>query len=207
MIIRTFISGMMRAGCFALESNKEAIIIDPGRMSPQMKEYLQSGIVLKYIVLTHNHFDHIGAVEEVKALTGAPIAISKEDEIGLYDDNYRLSDLVDGRYGYANKDLRADVYLNDGDILKFGDEELKVISTPGHTPGGVSLMVGKYLFSGDTLFASSIGRTDFLGGNFDVLKESLKKLLALPDETLVYPGHGPITTIGEEKRNNPYIKF
>ena len=208
MEIKVLRLGLIRTNCYLVSTDKAAIVIDPGFISNETEDFLKENEGKeRLILLTHNHFDHIGAVEEVKALTGAPIAISKEDEIGLYDDNYRLSNLVDGRYGYANKDLRADVYLNDGDVLKFGDEELKVISTPGHTPGGVSLMVGKYLFSGDTLFASSIGRTDFLGGNFDVLKESLKKLLALPDETLVYPGHGPITTIGEEKRNNPYIKF
>lgn len=207
MQIKSFLCGIMHSNCYCLESDGEAVVIDPGYMSEPLLEYLNSEVAVKYIILTHNHFDHIGAVEEVKRITGAPIAISKEDEIGLYDDNYRLSASVHGRYGFANPDLRADVYLSDGDALTFGNEELKVIATPGHTPGGICLLVGNYLFSGDTLFASSIGRTDFIGGSFEKISKSLQKLMSLPDDTVVFAGHGPETTIGREKKTNPYLKF
>ena len=157
----------------------------------------------KYIVLTHGHGDHIAGVEELKAYTKAPVAVHKDDEPLVRDGSKNLS----SRMATGTVEFAPDILLNEGDKISFGNLEAHVIHTPGHTPGGISLKVENALFSGDTLFAGSIGRTDFEYSSFKDIMDSIReKLLVLPEETRVYPGHGPSTTLKMEKQTNPFIR-
>ncbi len=156
----------------------------------------------KLIINTHGHFDHVSANKRLKEVTGAPILIHSLDAPMLD----QLSSSA-AAWGFtADNSPKPDKELNDGDEVAFGHTTLKVIHTPGHTPGGISLYAPDFVFVGDTLFAGSIGRTDFPGGSFKALKESIrKKLFVLGDHVKVYAGHGPSTTIGEERRSNPFV--
>lgn len=156
-------------------------------------------VELKYIFLTHAHFDHIGALTEVKSATGAQIVIHCDEEQYLNDTSLNLSYV-------PLPAVKADIKVSDGDIIKFADVEIKVIHTPGHTMGGVCYLFDKTLVSGDTLFCGSIGRYDFPMGDFNTEINSIKeKLMTLADDITVYPGHGPSTTIGNERKENPYL--
>ena len=194
------------ANCFILgcEATRQAVVIDPGDDADQILTVLSKyGLTVKYLINTHGHFDHVGANKRMKEVTGAQIAIHPEDEPMLSELSRSAS-----MFGLsAENSPPADILLNDGDTLTFGDITLKVIHTPGHSKGGVSLYTKGSLFAGDTLFAGSIGRTDLPGGDYDTLIASIqKKLLVLDDDTRVYTGHGPETTIGNEKRMNPFLQ-
>jgi glyoxylase-like metal-dependent hydrolase (beta-lactamase superfamily II) len=152
--------------------------------------------------LTHGHTDHIGALAFVQEATGAAVLIHTADAAMLTGPAKNIPFLG----GTKKQSKAADRLLQEGDLIEVGKISIKVIHTPGHTPGGICLAIDNILFTGDTLFAGSIGRTDFPGGSHRQLIESIKKkLLAFPPETIVYPGHGPATTIGEEKKYNPFL--
>lgn len=181
------------------EKSKETIVIDPGGEPEriiEMLDILHSD--LKYIFLTHCHADHTGGINKLKESKGGKILISRYDSVGLYDEKISLAYVIDAK----NPDLEADSRLDDGDLIHVGDLEFKVIETPGHTKGGLSLYCEKerLVFTGDTLFSGTWGRTDLPTGNFEEIIDSItNKLMVLPDETIVYPGHGKTTMIQDEK--------
>ena len=205
LIIKTLAVGPIQANCHILgcEETLEAAVIDPGDEPDRILLALaESSLTAKIIINTHGHFDHVSANKRLKEVTGAPILIHSLDAPMLD----QLSSSA-AAWGFTSDNSpKPDKELNDGDDVEFGHTTLKVIHTPGHTPGGVSLYVPDFVFVGDTLFAGSIGRTDFPGGSFETLKESIcKKLFGLGDHVKVYTGHGPSTTIGEERRANPFV--
>ena len=198
--------GSMGANCYlyACMESKKAVIIDPGADGKRIYRWvLEKGLKVDYILLTHGHVDHIGAVDELRELLGeVSVGIHAGDAGMLTDGKQNLSSY----FGPGLVLKKADFLLQDGQEFSIGKEILKVISTPGHSPGGVCFLCSEGLFSGDTLFAGSIGRTDFPGGSMDQLLDGVKKkLLILPEETRVFPGHGEETSIGEEKRDNPFL--
>ena len=205
MIIKTLAVGPIMANCFILgcEETLEAAVIDPGDEADRILQALaESSLTVKYIINTHGHFDHVGANKGLYEATGAPILIHPLDAPMLN----QLSNSAAAWGLSADNSPDPDRELNDGDKITFGNIVLTVIHTPGHTPGGISLHAGNDVFVGDTLFAGSIGRTDFPGGSFETLKESIQqKLFALDDSVRVFTGHGPSTTIGEERRMNPFV--
>jgi glyoxylase-like metal-dependent hydrolase (beta-lactamase superfamily II) len=194
------------ANCFILgcENTKEAVVIDPGDDADKILMALaKAELKVKYLINTHGHFDHVGANKRMKDATGADIAVHPDDEPMLVDLSRHAA-----MFGLsAENSPPGDVMLKDGDEISFGEITLKVFHTPGHSPGGICLYTEGHLFAGDTLFAGSIGRTDLPGGNYDTLISSIKtRLLDLPEETMVYTGHGPETSIGNEKRMNPFLR-
>ncbi len=180
------------------EETKETIVIDPGGEVEKIIDMLNIlEANLKYIYLTHCHGDHIGALKELKSRKGGKILIHRFDAEGLYNKDISLTEYI----GMEDVSLEADSRLDDGDIIHIGNLEFKVIHTPGHTAGGSSLYCEKekLLFSGDTLFHGTWGRTDLPTSNFeDIMNSITNKLLVLPKDTIVYPGHGKSTMIGEE---------
>jgi glyoxylase-like metal-dependent hydrolase (beta-lactamase superfamily II) len=204
MICETIVVGEIETNCYIIATGpgEDALVIDPGADAPAIKQVLErhhckAGLVVN----THGHYDHIGADSDF----GVPVAVHRDDAEMLQDSRKNFSAL----FGISFKVKNSIQYLEDGQRITVGSLTLKVLHTPGHTSGGISLLLEKpqtgLLFSGDALFAGSVGRTD-LGGSTETLMRSIKeKLLTLPDETIVYPGHGPATTIGEERRNNPFL--
>lgn len=195
-----------QTNCYLLwdEASKEALIIDAADQSVEIKNFIEKNdLTLKYILNTHGHGDHIGGNRFFKDLfPQAKVGIHEKDADFLLKPNLNLSLYFDNPVTSPS----AEFYLEDDALIHLGASQIRVIHTPGHTPGGVSLYAKPYLFSGDTLFAEEVGRTDFPGGSFAVLIESIKnKLFSLPEETIVLPGHGPTSTIGEERRYNPYV--
>lgn len=205
MIIKTLAVGPIMANCFVLgcDATLEAAVIDPGDEPDRILLALaESNLTVKLIINTHGHFDHVGANRKLNEVTGAPILIHPLDAPMLN----QLADSAAAWGMTADNSPPPDRELQDGDQVSFGKINLKVLHTPGHTPGGISLYTDQEVFVGDTLFAGSIGRTDFPGGSFETLKESIQqKLFALSDDLKVYPGHNQPTTIGVEKRTNPFV--
>lgn len=201
MYVKRIPAGVYAANCYILldEDTKETAVIDPGGDAADLiKAVKELDGNVKYILLTHGHADHTGAAAELKEYFDVPVCINENDEKMIINGEFM--------YGSLTKYGKADLYLKDGDIIKLGDLEIKCIETPGHTPGGICLLVRDALFTGDTLFLGSIGRTDFAGGNYDILIESIKtKLLPLSDEIRVFPGHGPGSTMKNEKLHNPFL--
>lgn len=198
--------GAMGANCYIVScpETKKAAVIDPGADSVGLKQWIrEKGVQVEYILLTHGHFDHIGAVDDLRKAYQAKVGIHKDDASMLTSGAHNLSRMLGRSLDFEP----ADSILEDGQVIQVGSLTLTVIATPGHTLGGVCFLTTEGLLSGDTLFDGSIGRTDFPGGSYEGLLESVKKkLLVLPEETLVYPGHGPETTIGREKRSNPFLQ-
>ena len=198
MIIKTIPAGIYDANCYLImdEDSKEIVIIDPGGDGEMLETAINSlGGTPKYILLTHGHVDHVGGVEYLADNFKIPFYISEEDEEFILKDRTVFGNI-----------RKADGYLIDNQILPFGKHGIQVINTPGHTKGGVCFLIEDKVFTGDTLFQASIGRTDFVGGSFeDIIKSIKTRLLTLGDEVQVYPGHGPSSTIGYEGRNNPYL--
>jgi glyoxylase-like metal-dependent hydrolase (beta-lactamase superfamily II) len=204
MILETVVVGSMEVNCYILASDENcaAIIVDPGDDEDKIRRVLKSyGLKPAFIINTHSHFDHIGCDDKF----GVPVYVHSQDAESLKDARRNFSPF----FGSAYKVKSEIKTLKDRDIIKLGQLELEVIHTPGHTAGGISLLMKKpkdnILFTGDTLFCQGVGRTD-LGGDEDLLIKSIReKLLILPDDTIIYPGHGPSSTIGDEKRNNPFL--
>lgn len=187
------------------ESTKEGFIVDPGGYNPKLtKKVSDEGIAIKYIVLTHGHADHISGVNEhLDDFPNAKVVVHTNEKPMLEDPRENQSLM----FGSAQT-VKGDIFVNDGDELEVGNLRLKFIFTPGHTPGGMCIYVESedVLFSGDTLFRQSIGRTDFPGGSFRDLADAVHtKLFILPDQTVVLPGHMGQTSIGFEKENNPFV--
>jgi glyoxylase-like metal-dependent hydrolase (beta-lactamase superfamily II) len=204
LILQKLVVGELATNCYIIgsETTKEGLIIDPAdEAGVILKAIGELKLKIKYIVLTHGHPDHFGALADLKKATGAQVLVHHEDAEIL-----ELPPMVFFGATFPQPPP-ADRQLEDGDTIELGDLKLKVIHTPGHTPGGICLLADSVLFSGDTLFNNGIGRYDLPGGNYEKLMDSLhRRVLTLPEKTVVYPGHGPETTIGEEKRSNPYLE-
>jgi glyoxylase-like metal-dependent hydrolase (beta-lactamase superfamily II) len=211
MICKTFAVGPFLSNCFILgcEKTKEAIVIDPGDKTPQIARTIhKEDLKIKYILLTHGHLDHVAGVGDLKRSFGGVIGLHQED-LELYESLPKQA----ASWGLqAEKPPPVEKLLEEKEKLIFGSYTLEVIHTPGHSPGGVCFkLIEKgtkpIIFCGDTLFRGSIGRTDLWKGSYQTLISSIKeKLLKLPQNTIVYPGHGPSTTIGEEARENPFLQ-
>jgi glyoxylase-like metal-dependent hydrolase (beta-lactamase superfamily II) len=205
MILKILIVGELQTNCYILgdEKTKQGVVIDPGGDFEIIEDHLKKlKLKIKYIILTHGHVDHIGALAQLKKATGAEILIHSKDSAMLYDPNQNLS-IFSGDEIIATK---ADKLLEEGDIIQCDGIKLEILHTPGHTPGSISLLTDEMIFTGDALFCGSIGRTDFPGSSYQKLISSIKdKILTKEDDLIIYPGHGPSSTIGEEKRNNPFL--
>lgn len=206
MIVKVLVLGPIGANCVILgcEDTKEAVVIDPGDEGDKiLNELTANKLTLKCIINTHGHFDHVGANKRLKEVTGADIYIHPGDAPMLE----HLEEMAVSFGMRMENSPPADKLVNEGDEIKFGNHSLKVIHTPGHSPGGISLLTGELLIAGDTLFYGSIGRTDLPGGDYSTLIASIKnKLFPLGDQVKVITGHGPATTIENEKRFNPFLQ-
>ncbi len=209
MIIKLFAVGVLSTNCYvaSCEETLEAVIIDPGFDNKSAAEEIvsyvdQKGLKLKFILDTHGHPDHVCGNGIVKERFHVPIEIHENDAYLLGEPGRELSRL----FGFDCHSPPADVFLRDGDSVRFGHETLKVMHTPGHTPGSIVLVGEKEVFTGDTLFSGSVGRTDLPGSSPRAMVLSLKKLLGLSNHCVVYPGHGSATTIEEEKLVNLFLQ-
>ncbi|MCH4888300.1 MBL fold metallo-hydrolase [Acidaminobacter sp. JC074] len=205
MMIERIVVGKFAVNCFFVmcDETKEAVIIDPGAQANVIdRQVKKHEAKVKYIVLTHGHGDHIGAVEELKALYNVPVIASEDEDDMLQNPDFNESSRIcDHAISFT-----ADQYVRDEDELTFGNKTMKFIMTPGHTKGGMCIHIDDHLFTGDTLFNRSVGRTDLYGGSHQTLISSIAfKLLRLDDETKVYPGHGAMSTIGFEREHNPFM--
>ncbi len=207
MIVEKLVVGPYASNCYIVgsQSNKEGMIIDPGDEAKRiLKKVEELKLDIKLIVLTHGHIDHTGALKEVGEATGAAVAVHTDDAQSLGRGVSLISVLMPG-LSYPTPPP-PDRLLKDGDSIDIGDLHFLVLHTPGHSPGGICLLGEGIVFSGDTLFNYGIGRSDLPGGSHSQLMDSLQtKLMTLPDDTIVYPGHGPGTTIGAERRGNPFL--
>jgi len=207
MILKVKPVGYVWTKCYIVgcPQTREGLIIDPGDEPEEiLAEVEKEGLKIVYIVNTHGHIDHIGANKAVKEATGAPVLIHREDAPYLSDPEKNLSLFL----GLKDKEISpADGLLEEGDVISVGTLKFKVLHTPGHTPGSICLVGEEVIFTGDTLFAGSIGRTDFPGGSREQLLRSIKeKIMPLPDRLKAYPGHGPASTLRHEKETNPFLK-
>ena len=198
MLIETFMVGGLSTNFYVVSSQqtKDAIIIDPGidliLEADSIFDYIaEAELKVKMIVNTHGHSDHINGDAIFQEKYNVPICIHRLDASSLAV--------------LENMNFPSSILLDDGSLVNFGNSSLKVMHTPGHTPGSICLLGTKLVFTGDTLFAGGIGRTDFPGGSYSEMQLSLQKLQGLPDNYLIYPGHGPTSIIGEEKRVNPFL--
>ena len=206
MILRTFYTGPLAVNCYVAtdEASKKTFVVDPGGHNDDMVNYIKNNhLEIEYIILTHGHGDHIGGVSDlIIDFPNAKLVACIHDKALLEDPNLNMSSMV---YGYPIS-LTADQYVADGETLKVGALELKFLHTPGHTAGGMCIVVENVVFTGDTLFEQSIGRTDFPGSSYQAIVNSIReKLFVRPDDTRVLPGHMGPTTIGFEKENNPFV--
>ena len=206
MKIATFVVGMLGVNSYIVheEGGQAALVIDPGDDAGRLAAYLaENNLTDITIVLTHGHSDHIGALDELRRLTGAKAYIHEADAPFLADDGLNLSAYM----GISFTTAPADDFLIDGEEINIGGLSFTVLHTPGHSPGGICLYGEGKLFSGDTVFAGSVGRTDFpCSSVVDLGKSIREKILPLPDETEIYPGHGPASNVGWEKRHNPFFR-
>lgn len=205
-LIETMVVGPLDVNCYIVgcKTHGKAVVIDPGDNSKGIIDFIKTkGLELVYIVNTHAHADHIGANGRVKVASGAPILIHKEDSDFMISEANKEMAVF---YG-VNPSPPADRLLADGDVIEIcPDLPLNVIHTPGHSPGGICLSFNNFLFTGDTLFAGSIGRSDLPGGSHRTLINSIKnRLMILDDAVSVFPGHGSSSTIGDEKIYNPFL--
>ena len=210
MFIKMFTVGMVATNCYLVGCTEtgEALVIDPGfetkfEAERVLAEAKKHSLQIKCIVNTHGHPDHTSGNKLLKELTGAEILIHEHDAPMLGDTGRNLLAF----FGLHSSSPPADKTLHEGDTIQVGTIKLKVLHTPGHSRGGISLLGDDLVFTGDTLFAGSIGRYDFPDASYKELMRSIRdKLAPLPDHVKVYPGHGPPTTIGEEKRSNPFLQ-
>lgn len=204
MQIISVVTGAMLENAYIVfdEATKQAVVVDPGDDAQRiMTQIDKKGLEVTHILLTHGHADHIGAVDALRAQYGAKVAIHQGDADMLTSDQKNLSCFIGAPFTVG----AADILLRDGDQITLGDEAIDVMHTPGHSQGSVCFLAGNFMISGDTLFAGSIGRTDFPGSSMDEMRASLKRIEALKTDYEVYPGHGGATTLAEEKASNPYF--
>ena len=204
MIIKRLVVGGWRANCYIVgsETTMQGLIIDPGDEDNNiLRGVRETGLDIKVLVATHGHIDHIGAIGRLKKALGASVAIHKSDSTALQGDDRFF-------WGRAyGPPFHADRLLQEGDIIEVADLHFKVINTPGHTYGGICLYGHGMLFTGDTLFHNSIGSSGIgTGTRSQLLNSIIEKLMVLPPETVIYPGHGSQTTVGTERQNNPYLR-
>lgn len=199
MIIKTLIVGMLQENCYIVmnQNSNEGFIIDPGdEVGTISKKVEELGCDIKGILLTHGHMDHVGAVVGLKDKYNVPVYMNAKEYEFMKEDTFVYIKLPE-----------IFTYIEEGTVLNIAGLEIKAIHTPGHTKGGMCFLIGEDLFTGDTLFQGSVGRSDFIGGDGAELIRSIKeKLLDLGDNIKVYPGHGPSSTIGFEKARNPYLQ-
>jgi len=207
MIQKGLIVGLLEVNCYILgdEDTREAVVIDPGGNEEEILEILNyNKFKLKLIIDTHGHFDHVDANQPLKEATGAQIAIHELDAPALSRPSQEALFFTGNRL----RTSEADILLKEGDVLSFGKYRLEVLHTPGHTPGSISLVLENhtYVYVGDLLFAGSIGRTDFPGGDYNALINAVRtKIFPLGDNYTVFPGHGPVTTVAQERKYNPFF--
>jgi glyoxylase-like metal-dependent hydrolase (beta-lactamase superfamily II) len=199
--IHSFVVTPFQVNCYVAVDNGEAVVIDPGEATPLLLRQV-AGFTVKAIVNTHGHADHCGANASLVNATGAPLACHAADLPLL-----QALEVQGQMFGLdVEPSPNPDWFLKDGDVIEFGKSALTVLHVPGHSPGHIALSGEGVLFAGDVLFSGSIGRTDLPGGNAEQLLNSIRtRLLTLPDTTKVYCGHGPSTTIGEERQHNPFL--
>ena len=208
MFLERLVVGALDTNCYLIgcKKTKKAAVIDPGgenEVDLILNLLQKNNFDLKYVINTHGHIDHIAGNNLLKTKTKASLLIHKLDADMLVDANKNFSSFM-GKEIYSPS---ADKLLEEGDEISLGTLNLIVIHTPGHTPGGISLVLNNIVFTGDTLFAGGIGRTDLPGGSYqDLIKSIKEKLLILGDDKIIYPGHGPDSTIGEERKTNSYLK-
>lgn len=202
--IMKLVVGQLQENCFILfDENKDAFVVDPGGSSENIIEAIEkNSLNIKYILLTHGHFDHVGAVAALVEKYKAPVYLSKKDRAFLESPK----EVRASAFGMQIEAADVDVFVKDGDEIPFSGGTIKVIETPGHTLGSVCYLFENYLFAGDTLFNGSIGRTDFPESDHSLMVESLKKLKKLDDEIYVLSGHGPESQMSYEKMTNPYLR-
>lgn len=206
MKVEYLISGNLGpyANCYGILTEKAAIVVDPGKYTPELKQFLlDNADKTRLILITHAHYDHIGGALQLRRETGVKIAIGKNDEFALSDPAYNLS----GVFSAVIPPFNADYTIDDEEEFTVGDITVKAYETPGHTKGGMCYLMGDCLFSGDMLFYETVGRVDLPGGNVTDMKESLDRMMWLFDDDIkVYSGHGDVTTIGHERKFNPYLR-
>ncbi|AAK43233.1 MBL fold metallo-hydrolase [Saccharolobus solfataricus] len=203
MIVKNFITGPLATNSYLVIAGKEGVIIDAGGdMSELIQTVRKEKINIRYIIATHGHFDHIMGVNQIKRDFPSSTFLINEKDLGLLK---RASSMAQSFLNLLISDVtKPDGFVKEGDEIELGGEKLKIIETPGHTMGSICIIANGYIFTGDTLFYGTVGRTD-LGGSEKLLRESLEKLKKLPDEIIVYPGHGPFTVLGYEKVKNPFL--
>lgn len=205
IIIETVVVGALATNCYVVAGGPgaAAAVIDPGDEADAILAAAAThDLKIVHIINTHGHYDHIGANKELAEATGASVYIHQQDAAMLNNAEANLSIYLGEDFKMPNKVI----IVNEGEIIEVGEIKLKVRHTPGHTRGGISILVESSLFSGDLIFAGSVGRTDLPGGDFNMLIKSIReKVLTLPDDTVIYPGHGPATTVGLERISNPYL--
>lgn len=203
--VKTFFELGGMANCYAVENEGIIALIDPGSTSSDFEDYLMlNKDKIKYILLTHCHFDHICGVKNIlEKCPYAKVCICTFDKAGLYDDNHSMCSHI----GVPVPDIEPDIEVEDGDTIEFGDEVIEVINTPGHTIGSVVYIIGDQMFTGDTLFKLSAGRTDFYTGDPRMMVDSFNRLYLLEKDYTVYPGHGMASALSYEKTYNPFFNI
>ncbi len=205
MIIKRLAVGPLETNAYIIgdETTGQALVVDPGDEPDRILALIKdSGLAVNAVICTHSHFDHIGAAGDIKNATGARILIHRDDLEG-----YELVRDQAAMWGYDIDELPApDGFIDEGDNIQAGNLGFRVMHTPGHSPGGICLYGEGVIITGDTIFRGSVGRTDFPGGSVERLRESFKRIIDLPDETAILPGHGPETTVGTEKRENFFVR-
>jgi glyoxylase-like metal-dependent hydrolase (beta-lactamase superfamily II) len=202
--IHDLVVGRLQTNCYILQSQKKSIIIDPGDEPERILRFVKDlGTTPTLIIATHSHFDHVLGVNKIREELHFPFVIHRED-VGILES---MQTRVQQFMGFSvPPPPKVDRFVKEGESISIGEEALKVIHTPGHSPGSISLVGQGFVMTGDALFNQSIGRTDTPGGDLDTLLRSItERLFALPDDTIVYPGHGPETSIGDEKLANPFV--
>lgn len=205
LYIERFIVSIMQTNCYFVTDKATGLsaVIDPGAYTPGLTQKIEeAGGKLKYVLLTHGHFDHIGKADEIRKQTGAKIVIGAGEEDFLRNNDLNLSIMVTPS-GFDAFD--ADILLDENGAVQLGETQFRLIKTPGHTKGGACFIADHVIFTGDTLMKETIGRTDFPTGSYKEMIDSLKKLAALPGDYIVYPGHDDKTTLQHERENNVYM--
>lgn len=205
MILEKIVESRMGENTYVVgdENTNKCIVVDPGANFIDIMNFVKrKNLNIEYVVLTHGHGDHITNVLKLKEATNAQIVAHEDEKEILKDKKKNLSASLPSN----TVELDADIYVKDNDILKVGDMKLKFIHTPGHTPGSMCIKIDKHMLTGDTLFAGSIGRTDFYGGDYKKMEKSLKRLKNQDDDIVIYPGHGPNSNLKIEKMTNPFMR-